>query len=29
MSMRHFQRVFSAALGQPVMDYVRQRMQRT
>ena len=25
MSMWHFQRVFSAALGQPVMDYVRRR----
>lgn len=25
MSMWHFQRIFSAALGQPVMDYVRRR----
>jgi AraC family transcriptional regulator len=25
ISMWHFQRVFSAALGQPVMDYVRRR----
>lgn len=25
MSMWHFQRIFSAALGQPVMDYVRSR----
>ena len=24
MSMWHFRRVFSAALGQPVMDYVRR-----
>lgn len=25
MSMWHFQRIFSAALGQPLMDYVRRR----